>query len=148
MISLSSVLQKSQREEINFWYVKCQEALFPTIIDDPMVCLQKIKKLMKLLLESRKIDLGEAKINKAFDNYSAVDYIYAFSNNCELNNKVEPNTTRRENYYLFILASYIILWFNGASFNDISSQYGDSIYIIYKIAACIINEYQYPFKES
>lgn len=55
----------------------------------------------------------------------------------------EPNTLRREKYYVFTLAAYIVKFFVGLPEYDIRLQFGEGVEIAYKVANEIVDAYVY-----
>ena len=57
----------------------------------------------------------------------------------------EPNTSNRENYFVFTLAAYIVKFFAGLPEYDIRLQFGEGVEIAYKIANEIVDAYVYQY---
>jgi len=64
--------------------------------------------------------------------------------NSEMTVKSEQSSSKREEYYIFCLASYITKSFEGIEYSTIKEVYGDAVSSFVEIASSIVEKYSYP----
>lgn len=146
MGTLASVLNKNQRSDFDSWY-KNAKGIFK--ISDH-VCdgtgISKVKGLYETLKEKGYIDFESAHVYRDtdFSSLSAWDLVRALGYNKMMTVASEKSTSKREDYYIFTLAAYILKWFGGYSVDEIRQYIGDGIARIYETADYIVKSYEYP----
>ena len=152
MCTLTGLLNKKQRTEFDQWFTNAGNRFnnrdsYKDLIPNN---LKKVDALGKNLLEQGDIDIASDEIkklhinNKCWEDYTPWKMLRALGYNEKMNVKNQPDPDKREKYFVFTLASYIVKIFSKLKEDDIRSNFGKGIEIIYHIANEIVSSYNYP----
>ncbi len=145
LITVTAILTREQREEISDWYQRTA-AMFEE--DRAVVSgssnISKIDHLMTQLLLRGDIDTSSARVESDSSDYKAHDFMRAFGYNTAMSRNAESSTTKREEYFVFSLAAYILKWFEGMSDTEIGHKFGKEVLLVHNVARKIVVEYTYP----
>lgn len=139
LISTTSVLCEEERKQFYFWYQKAEEAINQKKVNGTDT-INKVNDLIQRFVQNDEIDFEKARVDKNYQNYSTRDKLVVMGYHIPMT-KEAPAV--REAYYLFTLAAYIVLWFDGMNGSDVREKFGKEVEIIYNIAQKIVTEYTY-----
>ena len=74
---------------------------------------------------------------KPLTSYNANDYLYVLGWHKEMKSRI----SKREKYYIFVLALHIIKVLKGNSDVDIKNKYGEEVKTLHDVSKVIVNEY-------
>ena len=147
MATVTAMLSKDQRSDINDWYHKVSELLLKgnqcVSYSDNRT---KIKRLTKELLRKNSIDVKSAKVADTIEKYQCRDYLRAMGYNLLMQPETEESRSKREAYYVFTLAAYISYWFNGMKSAEVENRYGEEVCLVRQVAENIVARYVYPWE--
>ena len=147
MATMTAVLSKDQRDEMNAWYQKAAEILLKGGIHVTYANnKRKIETLTGDLLRNNKIDINKAKVQSTTANYRYREYLRALGYNLEMQPDAQDSAGKREAYYVFTLAAYVSYWFNGMKAGDVKQQFGEEISLLRDVCENIVDKYGYPVK--
>ena len=102
---------------------------------------ERIDSLVNNLKSAGRID-----DNKCYDSYmkplasyNANDYLYVLGWHKDMKSRI----SKREKYYIFVLALHIIKVLKGNSDEDIKNKYGEEVRMLHDVSKVIVNEYNY-----
>ena len=153
MGTVAAVLSKEQRSAINIWFNSTKDLLINHCEYSCEKNIQKINGLIDQLKDAEKIDFnrsfhGSIDETKRGDQYSAKDAVRILGYNEDMSVKSQSSTSVREEYFKFVLAAYIVKWFdevpeNEVQKSEVQKKYGNEVLNIYQIANEIVGEYEY-----
>ena len=146
------ILSRNQREGIDIWFINAyNEYVRGASLEresnnyDINQNLNTIDLICNNLLSSNRINEDRAHVfGLSYVSYTAKNILNALGYNNEMDVSAQPNTSIREQYYIFSLAAYIVKWFYGISEDDIEKKFGIGIRLMYQLANIIVAEYEYP----
>ena len=142
MLVLTAILEREQREQIKEWYWEARNLIIgnnniPTHIDE-----SKIDILIEDLWAQEPCRIsdkcGVSKL-KSIDTYCAKDYIEVLG----WHTSMRKNKNKREKYYIFTLAVYIIKELNSITDNSVEEEYGYGVKTLYDISKLLVDNYCY-----
>ncbi len=140
LISTTAVLEKKEREQFSFWYKKVEETINWLDVDK-IDEIDKVNQFIERFVLNNEIDVTKVEEGANYQNYTTIQKLVALGYNIPMS-KETPAV--REAYYLFTLAAYIVVWFNGMELKTVNSTFGEEVKVIYDIALKIVREYTYP----
>ncbi len=150
MIALTTVLRRDQWKQMENWYHQASGLVkekFGKARSSDTDYRNLVDGMLVSLVENSKVDFDEASrkvyLNKDYTNYTSRDYLYAFGFNKEMDNASEANSERRERYYVYTIAAYILKWFDFAPIGNVSNWYGESVKCVYEVAEKIVENFKY-----
>lgn len=162
MVTMTTVLNRQQREEMAGWYQKVTCEIETQKAQDEQqksydkvsCALEKIDVMTGKLIKGDKIDIAKAfgrkpskeyeqKSSEELKKYIPRDFLYALGYNKQISDDANPST--RESYYVFTLAAYIVKIFDGLEDNEVEERFGYEVMLVYQIARKIVLEYEYPY---
>lgn len=144
MIAVNSVLNKTQRHELAWWYKKCCEVFNNDIGNTNTFNINKIDTLIAELLSNNKIDINCARVGTDCTKYTPKDLLYALGYNTQMNTASQPDSAVREEYFVFTLATYVVKWLDGVSESDMDKRFGREICMVYDVSKKVVASYLYP----
>ena len=144
MIAVNSVLNKTQRHELAWWYKKCCEVINNDIGSTNTFNINKIDTLIAELLSNNKIDINCARVGTDCTKYTPKDLLYALGYNTQMNTASQPDSAVREEYFVFTLATYVVKWLDGVSESDMDKRFGREICMVYDVSKKVVASYLYP----
>lgn len=144
MIAVNSVLNKTQRHELAWWYKKCCEVINNDIGSTNTFNINKIDTLIAELLSNNKIDINCARVGTDYTKYTPKDLLYALGYNTQMNTASQSDSAVREEYFVFTLATYVVKWLDGVSESDMDKRFGREICMVYDVSKKVVASYLYP----
>ena len=144
MIAVNSVLNKTQRHELAWWYKKCCEVINNDIGSTNTFNINKIDTLIAELLSNNKIDINCARVGTDCTKYTPKDLLYALGYNTQMNTASQSDSAVREEYFVFTLATYVVKWLDGVSESDMDKRFGREICMVYDVSKKVVASYLYP----
>lgn len=149
MVSVTAVLNKNQKMELQNWYKNIYQEIKQMLnVEkaevDIIVAHDKIDDLVRRMVSGGVLNLDKANVDSNYEEYTPRNILYALGYNQEMGRESERNTERREQYFLFTLAVYIVKWFDKMTKEEVRTQYGEEIYFLYETALLLVLEYNYP----
>lgn len=144
MIAVNSVLNKTQRHELAWWYKKCCEVINNDIGSTNTFNINKIDTLIAELLSNNKIDINCAHVGTDCTKYTPKDLLYALGYNTQMNTASQSDSAVREEYFVFTLATYVVKWLDGVSESDMDKRFGREICMVYDVSKKVVASYLYP----
>lgn len=147
--TLSGVLSKDQRQQIDDnWYKNVHTLIQGWVNYDTNQNIAKVDSLCQSLLNGSHINLSEAFKHRTpptnYTDYTPYDVLRSLGWNKQMDLTHEQNKAKREEYFLFTLAAYIVKWFKGMNEDNIEQSLGLGIKILFQISNEIVDKYQYP----
>lgn len=146
LITITAIWNKEQRKQMNVWYKKAAQ-LFDKWLgreEDSVDPDSKIDAIIASLIAAQEIDLFKAKVDENYQDYTPRQLLYALGYNNQMNRAAETSNTKREHYFVFTLAAYIVKWFDGLTKEEAKARFGEEVTILYDIALRIVKSYTYP----
>lgn len=144
MVAVNSVLNKTQRHDLTWWYKKCCEVINNDIGNSNTFNINKIDTLIADLLSNNKIDINCARVGTDCTKYTPKDLLYALGYNTQMNTASQSDSSVREEYFVFTLAAYVVKWLDGVSESDMDKRFGIEIRMVYDVSKKVVASYLYP----
>ena len=141
MVTITVILNRNQRSAFSYWYKRAKKEIIGTDSIPETVDEERIDSLVNNLMSSGKIDDNKCyeSCMKPLTSYNANDYLYVLGWHKEMKSRI----SKREKYYIFVLALHIIKVLEGNSDVDIKNKYGEEVRMLHDVSKVIVNEYNY-----
>ena len=147
MGTLAAVLNSSQRLDFDSWFKNAETQFVTNGTYNIQSNLTKIDAIGSSLYSNSEINQDAFNKLHLPNSYAACNpwqMLQAIGYNTKMDLTHEQSSEVREKYFVFTLSAYIVKWFAGISEQDVLSQFGKGIEIIYKVANEIVDAYVYP----
>lgn len=152
MLVLSSVLDFDQREReyIKTWYWKAAKEIkgnetIPEYVDDTRIddLIQALWNSDPCMISNQCEQVAHINSEKPLCEYTPRNFVDVMG----WHSSMKKKKSKRENYYVFTLASYVLKVFSGLSAEEILEKYGFGIKTLYDISKLKVDSYNFndPF---
>lgn len=151
--SMIAILDRDQLESMQFWVDCVKNEFFNGGYSETNN--MKIEEYIRQLLSARHISVRESKMKVQSRYYSLFNeefpeksqpygIVKLLGINKRMTVSVERNSSTREKYYVFCLASFIVKSFEGVTDTEITERFGCAVSAFIGIANYIVETYEYP----
>lgn len=156
--TLISVLSREQLDSLQYWVEIYKREFYGErriAFDESL--FSKVDQTVNKLLDSGHISLDNEKIkglpNGLINQNEPIKskpygIVKILGLNSKMTTRREPSSAKREEYYVFCLAAYIVKSFEGMDISAVNRSFGDAVSSFLEMASIIVEEYKYPYGDE